>query len=142
MKSSPVNGLDQDPTRRPDFSETGRSDESVDALLELVKDLSLELGLERSFKISEKELLSNRFLLGTSKSAIGQESHARILDVCKRMDMPEDFLETCWENLPDANYVHFGFEENVRTCIYKVYLEFYERIQRETEIQLVPLAFV
>ena len=135
MKSSPGNGLDQDPTRRSDFSETGRSNKSVDVLLELVKDLSLELGLERSFKISEKELLSNRFLLGTSKSAIGQDSHARILDVCKRMDMPEDFLERCRENLPDANYVHFGFEENVRTCIYKVYLEFYERIERETKIQ-------
>ena len=137
MKSSPVNGLDQGPTRRPDFSETGRSDESAEVLFDLVKDLSHELGLERSFKISEKELLSNRFLLGTSKSAIGQESHAKILDICKRMDMPEDFLERCRVNLPDANYVHFGFEENVRTCIYKVYLEFYERIEKETKIQAI-----
>ena len=135
MKPSPLNGLDQDPTHRPDFSETGRSDERVDLLLKLVKNLNLELGLERSFKISEKALLSNRFLLGTSKSAIGQESQARILDICKRMDMPEDFLETCRENLADANYVHFGFEENVRTCIYKVYLEFYENIEREIDKQ-------
>ena len=109
------------------------SSEKVNLLFRLMKDLNVELGLERSFKISQKALLYNRFLLGTSKSALGQEPRARTLDICERMDMPEDFLETCRENLSDANYVHFGFEENERTCIYKVYLEFYEKIEREID---------
>jgi hypothetical protein len=111
------------------------SSEKVNLLFRLMKDLNVELGLERSFKISQKALLHNRFLLGTSKSALGQEPRARILDICERMDMPKDFFETCRENLSDANYVHFGFEENERTCIYKVYVEFYEKIEREIKKQ-------
>lgn len=35
-------------------------------LLQLVKDLDVELGLERSFEIPENLLLQNRFLLGTA----------------------------------------------------------------------------
>lgn len=70
------------------------------------------MGLEQSFKISEKSLLRNRFLLGTSKGAIGQNCHEKMLDICVKMGMPEDFLESFRENLSEANYVHFGFEQN------------------------------
>jgi len=111
------------------------SSEKVNLLFRLMKDLNVEIGLERSFKISQKALLHHRFLLGTSKRALGQEPRARILDICERMDMPEDFLETFRENLSDANYVHFGFEETARTCLYKVYLEFYEKIEKEIKKQ-------
>jgi len=119
----------------PDFSKSRKSDEKIGLLLQLVKNLNVELGLERSFKVSERTLLGNRFLLGTSKSAIGQESHERILDICARMEMPDNLLETFRENLSEANYVHFGFEENVKTCIYKVYLEFYDKIGKEIRSQ-------
>jgi hypothetical protein len=119
----------------PDFSKSRKSDEKIGSLLQLMKNLNVELGLERSFKVSERILLGNRFLLGTSKSAIGQESHERILDICERMEMPGNLQETFRENLSEANYVHFGFEENVRTCIYKVYLEFYDKIGKEIKSQ-------
>jgi hypothetical protein len=120
MKPSPANGPDQDPVHRPDFSETRRSDEKVDLLLKLVKNLNIELGLERSFKISEKTVLGNRFLLGTSKSAIRQRPDERILHICERMEMPGNLLEASRENLSDANYIHFGLEGNLSSCIYYV----------------------
>ena len=47
------------------------------------------------------------------------------------MDMPKKFLEVFNENLSIANYVHFGFEENERTYIYKAYLEFWTDWEKE-----------
>lgn len=135
VKPSPVTGPDQDPSLQPNVSRIKRSDEKVGLLLQLVKNLNVQVGLERSFKISDHTLLGNRFLLGTSKGAISPEPHERILHICKRMDMPENFLEIFKENLTQANYVHFGFEENVTSCIYKVYLELYEEIEKEIKIR-------
>ncbi len=107
----------------------------AEILFQLVKSLDVKMGLERSFKISEKTLLENRFLLGTSKEAIGQNSHEKIQDICVKMGMSENFLESFNENLSEANYVHFGFEQNDTTLLYKAYLEFYEKIEKEIRNQ-------
>lgn len=109
--------------------------QKIDRLLQLVKDLDVELGMERSFKISDKRLLQNRFLLGTSKHAIKQKADEKILGICEGMDMPGDFLERFRENLAKANYVHFGFEENAGICLYKLYLEFYRNIEKQIKGQ-------
>jgi hypothetical protein len=135
MENPVTNGLTQGPPLRWPFLGPGLPDHNVDRLLQLVKELDVELGLERSFKISEKLLLENRFLLGTSKHTIKQKPHEKLLGICERMDMPRDFLGVFSENLAKANYVHFGFEENVGTCLYKVYLEFYEDIEERVKRQ-------
>jgi hypothetical protein len=109
--------------------------EKTEKLFKLVKSLNLEVGYERSFKVSEKTLLQNRFLLGFNKKSIEQNPHERILDICNSMDMPETLLEDFSEKLSEANYIHFGFEENERTCIYKAYLEFYDKIAEEIKNQ-------
>jgi hypothetical protein len=114
--------------------------EKADLLFNLVKSLNLEVGYERSFKVSEKTLLQNRFLLGFNKKSIEQNPHERILDICNSMDMPETLLEDFSEKLSEANYIHFGFEENERTCIYKAYLEFYDKIAEEIKNQPDQLA--
>jgi hypothetical protein len=125
------------PGARPKVSDhsTEILSEKAGLLFQLVKNLDLEVGYERSFKVSEKSLLENRFLLGFSKKSIEQNPHERIFDICERMEMPEIFLGDFSEKLSEANYVHFGFEENERTCIYKVYLEFYDKIQEEIKNQ-------
>jgi hypothetical protein len=73
--------------------------------------------------------------LGFKKERIKQKSCERILDICRRMDMPEDLLETYRERLSEANYLHFGFEENERTWLYKAYLEFYDTFEKEIRNQ-------
>jgi hypothetical protein len=125
------------PAVRPEATDhsTEVLSEKAGLLFQLVKSLDLEVGYERSFKVSEKTLLENRFLLGFSKSSIKQNPHERILDICEGMEMPDAFIEDFSEKLSEANYVHFGFEENERTCIYKVYLEFYDKIQEEIKNQ-------
>ena len=125
------------PAVRPEVSDhsTEILPEKAGLLFQLVKNLNLEVGYERSFKVSEKTLLENRFLLGFNKSSIKQDPHGRILQICESMEMPDSFMEDFSEKLSEANYVHFGFEENERTCIYKVYLEFYDKIQEEIKNQ-------
>lgn len=79
------------------------------------------LGFEKSFKMYEKVLLPKRFLLGISKQEVPQNS---LFVICERMGMQDDHLIALMDNLPDADVVHFGFEENESGCVYKVYLEY------------------
>jgi len=94
-------------------------------ILELVDALGIDYAFERSFKFSGNALLGNRFLLAIKKTRIGEEKrHGKIIGICERMGMPREFLEAFEENLPEADTVDFGFEENKRDGVYKVYLDF------------------
>ena len=101
-------------------------------ILELVDGLDINYSIERSFKVSGNALLGNRFLLAINKTKIAQEKrHRQIVDVCRQIGMPDKFLEVFEENLPEAETVDFGFEENERDCIYKVYLDFLSKWRKE-----------
>jgi hypothetical protein len=84
----------------------------------------VEAGFEQSFKIVNARLLENRFLLGVSKKAIGQRADEGLAEICRRMGMPKTLLAVFSQYLPQGNYVHFGFEQNEQSAVYKVYLEF------------------
>jgi hypothetical protein len=105
--------------------------EKEDLLFQIVKGLNVEAGFERSFKIANGALLNNRFLLGIKKEAIGQMADDRFIEACGLMGMPENFLDTFKHYLPHGNYVHFGFEQNEQTTVYKVYLEFFDAIKKD-----------
>jgi len=115
----------------PSISEKPPFSEKAGVLFHLIKSLNVEYGFERSFKISEKSLLGNRFLFTMNKHSIRQDPHERILNICRRMDMPEKLFEVFNKNLPSANYVHFGFEEDEKSYIYKAYLEFWTDWENE-----------
>ena len=102
----------------------GSIDERARLLIEFVGKLEAVYGLERSFKVFEKTLLGNRFLVTMSKDSISNQTNERLLDICNRIRMPKDFLDRYKENLSFAKYVHFGFEENEESSLYKAYLEF------------------
>ncbi|MBN1105405.1 MAG: DUF3467 domain-containing protein [Deltaproteobacteria bacterium] len=112
-------------------AETEKKNDTAGRLFRLVRELNVQVGFERSFKICRNILLENRFLLGASKKAIGENALERVLDICARMNMPADFAETLERHFAEADYIHFGFEENEKTCVYKAYLEFYEKIGNE-----------
>ena len=101
------------------------------SVFQLVKTLGVSIGYERSFKIQERTLLPDRFLLGINKKEIDTKAQDRIVHVCRQMGMPSDLLDPFSRSLFDANYVHFGFEDDGGSCIYKVYLEFLDRIQQD-----------
>ena len=114
-------------TKKPTFFTQEEINKKASVLFNLVENLKLE-GLERSFKMSEKRLLANRFLFGINKKEIKKE---RLLDICDQMEMPEKYQDALKEKLSDANLFLFGFEENEKSCVYKVYLEFWDKVKRE-----------
>jgi len=81
--------------------------------------------------MQKKSMADNRFLLGISKKEIGYKAQDRIICVCEQMEMPSRLLEIFRNCILDANYVHFGFEENQNTSLYKVYVEFWNSIREE-----------
>ncbi len=89
-------------------------------LLGLINGLHVEFGFERSFKIFRGALLTNRFLLSLHRDAIPRE---KMLDLCRNLGLPDVFWAPLLQNLPDTKLVHFGFEENEKGSVYKVYLE-------------------
>jgi tryptophan halogenase len=92
-------------------------------LWQLVAGLGVDFGYERSFQVCRGALLPNRFLLSLARRAIGTKPDERILDLCRRLGMPREFLEAVQGELEAARFVHFGFEESRTTNLYKVYLE-------------------
>ena len=114
----------KDPKKIQPFFEAGRTAQRADLLFELIHDLNINYIFERSFKMFEKTLLGNRFLFGILKNTIKQNPHEKLLNICQRMDMPDGYLKTFRKNLSDAQFIHFGFEENKNASIYKAYLEF------------------
>jgi hypothetical protein len=93
-------------------------------LFQLVESLKTRFACERSIRLCPRRLLTNRFLLTVTKQDIPRDGDAAVLDVCRRLPMPAELEEAVRANLSAARFVHFGFEENETTSIYKVYLEF------------------
>ncbi len=85
----------------------------------LIRNLPLN-GYERSFKMAEDTLWSERFLVGISVHAIAVQDVDFLM---MKMDMPDVYQTQIRMRLPSASFIHIGFEQgNINT--YKFYLEF------------------
>jgi len=120
-----------EPHRKGDVTGKKGTHEKADLLFQLIQNLNTEIGYERSFKIANAALLPNRFLLGVSKEAVGLRADERLTETCSLMGMPKNLSDIFRNYLPQGNYVHFGFEQNEKTTVYKVYLEFLDTIEEE-----------
>lgn len=101
-----------------------RNAEKANGLMRLVEKLGVEFGFERSFKISDRSLLTNRFIMGLKKSDLVDNPDEMLLATFGRMGMPDAFQDDCRSLLDKTEFVHFGFEEQKAGCLYKAYLEF------------------
>lgn len=110
--------------------------------IQLANELGAGYILGASFKMSHRTLRGNRFLLTIAKNRIRPRADERVFDACIRMGIPEALRGPLAERLPAANYVHVGFEETDRGCLYKVYLEFWTTWERELEIERRAEPFV
>jgi len=97
-------------------------------LFKIVEELNVACGYERSFKMLDGKLLANRFLLGINTDSVSCD---RLVDVCRRLQMPDHFKKPFVTGLADANLVFLGFEDHEPGCIYKVYLEFWEKLKQD-----------
>jgi hypothetical protein len=121
-------------------ADSGSSIEEIkrraDFLIQLIKELNVMYDFERSFKMSKQKMGWHRFLMVVDKNDVKGSPHQRILSICERMNMPEDFLEMFKENLSQANPVDFGFAADEGSCIYKAYLDFLPQLRKGGHINL------
>ncbi len=92
-------------------------------LLELVRGLNTPLEVERSCKLMPGTFLPNRFLLSMPKAALGAAATIRLPVMFKRLGMPELFAADARQGIAEADFLHFGFEENESGSVLKFYLE-------------------
>jgi hypothetical protein len=97
-------------------------------LLDLVSARGLRYGREDSFKMSDRRLLANRFLLGVRTQGAPDEV---FLDIAAGIGMPDKFRSAFLSQLPEADVVLFGMEDSETGPIYKAYLEFWEKVRRD-----------
>ena len=54
-----------------------------------------------------------------------------IASICENIGMPQILLAAFLETLPGANHVYFGAEKNEKTLLFKAYVEFRDKIEKE-----------
>ncbi|HEX9179491.1 MAG TPA: DUF3467 domain-containing protein, partial [Burkholderiales bacterium] len=95
-------------------------------LFQLVCGLGVPFGYEKSFKLAHGRVFPNRFLV----AARGRDLRpAAVLEVCRRLGMPQAMSADFETGLGQASTVGFGFEEGARGCMFKAYLEFWDRVR-------------
>jgi len=102
---------------------------------EILESLEIPCGYERSFKMSKGRLLANRYLLEISL----QDTTPQVLfEIIHKLQMPESLFDEFQQNLPGANLVFIGFEDDQLDGSYRVYLEYWDKIC--AEINATPQA--
>ena len=110
-----------------------REVEKSDQLQELIFQLGVPYVSERSIKVVEGTVLTNRQLYSLHKSVLGDEPKATLKDIFSHIAIPEECTELIDSHFAAADNIHFGFEESTKGITYKIYLEFADRFWRAME---------
>ena len=97
--------------------------EKAALLLRLVGELGVPFQHERSFRMAEGALLANRFLLSVDRRGMSDDARARVLEICRRLGMPEPLQGAALARFDMASCIHFGFEGDAGRVVVKLYLE-------------------
>jgi len=95
-------------------------------LFERVRALETGFGFEKSFKLARKSLREDRVILGVRSALATPEA---LLGACRDIGMPQPYLDAFARELGGANTVGFGYEGDGHGGVYKVYLEFWEKLR-------------
>jgi hypothetical protein len=93
-------------------------------LIAAVAGLGAPFRFERSFRLSPAGLSPDRFLMSVTKEAIPNSPEESIAGICRDLQMPDPMLEEAIRELADAEFVHWGLEDDPEQRICKVYLEY------------------
>ncbi len=114
--------------------DASRSENRVEKVLTLFRNLGkleANIDFEPSFKAVHNQLFENRLLLGIDRPEMESSRDEQIVHICENIGMPDNLLVSLKGSLPDANHVYFGVEKNEDTLVFKAYLEFRDKIQKE-----------
>src|SRR5262245_43787369 len=104
----------------------GPSSERSRLLISLIEAEGVHYGREDSFKMSNASLKTQRFLVGIPTKDIAPD---RTLRLCDALGMPERLQVAFAEHLADANMVGVGLEDSRDHGVYKMYLEFWDKVR-------------
>jgi tryptophan halogenase len=111
------------PDQSPQRPQHDISGEKAAQLIRLVGNWGVPHQYERSLRLIEGGLQSNRFLLTINAKDIPDDALSQTLAVCDQFQMPPHLRDTAIENFAMAKCVHFGFEGNPDSIVCKLYLE-------------------
>ncbi len=78
---------------------------------------------ERSFRMSERALAANRFLLSMGRKSLPGDFRQSVQDICGRIGMPGALREQVDAHIDGVRSLHLGFEGDDRV-LFKCYLEY------------------
>jgi hypothetical protein len=113
-------------------------------LISLIEAEGVPYGREDSFKMSHASLAAQRFLVGIPTKDIAP---ACIERWCDALGMPPRLRAAFAQHLPDANMVGVGLEDSRDHGVYKMYLEFWDKVRLrvrrtgQTDPMLLHLGF-
>lgn len=116
----------------------------ADDLIAMIEELGAAYGLERSVKITQRQLLDDRCLLSVHRTALGDAPADRLTELGHRLGIPADAAGRILAALDGADVVHFGHEAGPGYTIRKIYFEYAARARRAMaagEPVLVHLAY-
>lgn len=85
-------------------------------------------GMEASVKLSARGICGDRLLVSIERTNCDWDRFQRL---CASMQLAEEHLAPIKAAFREANQVGFGFEADQSRVVYKVYLEFWNRLVRE-----------
>src|SRR5512146_304372 len=126
-REAQIGSLDAMPVGRPgEAYDEAEVPPATRPLFERVRALGTGFGFEKSFKLAPESLREDRVILGVRSALAAPEA---LLGACHDIGMPPPYLEQFARELGGANTVGFGYEGDGRGGVYKVYLEFWERLR-------------
>lgn len=117
--------LGQIADRRLDWQRYAPHSPNAQRIYSIVKNLPLT-GFERSFKMAENNLSSERFIVGLPRNRIAVDD---IDFVASQLGMPPQLKTALEGTLSQSEFVHFGYEGSSNSSNFKIYLEFPRRFE-------------
>jgi hypothetical protein len=103
-----------------------RSSPRSELLLQVLARRGIRFGREDSFKLYHHGLLEDRVLLGMRASELGSDA---LLEISAELGMPPWYQTLLLEHFGDADMVLLGLEDREDGGVFKIYLEFWDRLK-------------
>jgi tryptophan halogenase len=102
----------------------------TEKILRLAKDLNTPYLYERSFKMSDREVLDNRLLMSFRVARLDSDPPSVLARICDTISIPSAYRPMIASQIHEADNIHLGFEEGSDGFLYKFYLEFARRFRQ------------
>jgi len=109
------------------------------SLITAVRSLGGPILLERSVKLISHHLQMGRFLISLPKTSLYPQPEKSLAKICLDHGAPHDAYAKLASHLKAAHAIHFGFEPDGETSLFKCYLEFTHELAPKPNLVFMAL---